>query len=157
MSRLAPGKRTALLAAAAALLALGPARSAPASGATAPTCRPGQLTALFVNSSGAAGSIDVEYGFGNHSTRSCVLRGFPRLQMLASSGSALPTTEMHAPGAYGIATSPVTLAPRKVGYFGVHYPSATGFGHLHCPSSAALMALTRTVPQWRCGIDPPYG
>jgi hypothetical protein len=125
-------------------------------------CRPGQLAVLFVNSSGAAGSIDVQYGFRNHSARTCALRGFPRVQMLTSSGHALPTTETHAPGAYGIGTRPVTLAPTKVGYLGVHYPSATGFGRLHCPTSAALRLTAPgtsvgLVLRGRGGRIQPYG
>ena len=162
MFRLAPGKRAAVVAAATALLALGPAGSVPGSAATAPACRPAQLAVLYVSSSGAAGSIDVEYGFRNGSARACALRGFPRVQMLTSSGGALSTTETRAPGAYGIGTRLVTLALGKVAYFGVHYPSATGFGHLHCPSSAALRLTAPgsgagLVLRGRGGRIQPYG
>jgi hypothetical protein len=82
--------------------------------------------------------------------------------MLTSSGRSLPTTETHAPGAYGIGTRPVALAPSKVGYFGVHYPSATGFGRLRCPTSAALrLSAPGTgvglVLRGRGGRIQPYG
>ena len=162
MARLAVAARTAAVVAGAAVLALGPARGAPASGPRTPPCSAAQLAVLFVDSSGAAGSVDAEYGFRNRSGRTCVLRGFPRVQMLTRSGAALSTTETHAPGAYGIMTRLVTLAPAKVGYFGVHYPAATGYGSLHCPTSAALRVTAPGdgaghVLRGRGGRIQPYG
>jgi len=106
--------------------------------ASVPAWTASQLAPLYVNSTGAAGSIDGEYGFRNRSTRRCGLRGFPKVQMLTRSGGALPTTEQHAPGAYGIKVKLVTLGRGSVAYFGLHYAAATGFANLSCPTSAAL-------------------
>jgi Protein of unknown function (DUF4232) len=145
----AVGKRAAVAAAASALLVLAPATNAPAAGTRVPTCSPSQLAVLFVSSSAGADSVDAEYGFRNHSGRTCALRGFPRVQMLTGSGGALSTTETQAPGAYGIRTRLVTLAPAKVAYFGVHYPAATGYGTLHCPTSAAIRL---TAPGGSAGV-----
>jgi hypothetical protein len=130
-------------------------------GAAVPHCSAGQLAAVYVNATAGAGSRDAEYGFRNLG-RPCTLRGFPGVVMLAGSGAALPTTEQHAPGAYGI---PVTLVPLGHGaaaYFGVHYASQTGYDGLSCPTSAALRLTPPgttggLVVRGRGGTIQPYG
>lgn len=141
MSRL--GARSPLLLAAACLGAsvlLAPA-SAPAGAARVPACAAAALSPVYVNTSAGAGSRDGEYGFENHGRSACALRGYPTVQLRASSGAALPTSENHAEGAYGITVKEVDLARGKVAYFGIHYAAQTGYGTLHCPTSSAL-ALT---------------
>lgn len=103
-----------------------------------PLCTARQLSAVYVDSSGAAGSIDGEYGFENTSTQRCEITGYPRVQMLKASGEKLSTTEQLAPGAYGITVKPVLLAHKAIAYFGLHYAAQTGYGNLKCPTSAAL-------------------
>lgn len=121
-----------------AALAVAGAAAGGASTATA-HCAPGSLSAVFVNASGAAGSVIAEYGFRNDGSSACRLEGFPTVQMLKSSGAKLSTTEQHAaPGALGITEKTVVLKPKAVAYFGVDYPAQTGFGNLHCPTSASL-------------------
>ncbi len=127
----------ALLATAAALT-LGLPAGLAAAAASPPRCLPSQLAAVYVNSEGAAGSVDGEYGFRNLTSRRCELSGYPTVQMLTASGGPLSTTEQHAPGAFGITVTRVTLGRNAVAYFAVHYAAATGYDNLHCPTSAAL-------------------
>jgi len=128
-----------------------------------PVCSPGGLAAVYVDSSGAAGSDIVEYGFRNLTTRRCELTGYPAVQMLTTSGGKLSTTDEHAAaGAFGITIKPVPIAHNAVAYFGVVYASATGFANLSCPSSAALRltppgATTGLVLKGRGGRIQPYG
>jgi hypothetical protein len=102
------------------------------------SCSASALSAVYVDSTGAAGSVDREYGFKNRSTKSCDLRGYPTVEMLTSSDRLLSTTEVDAPGAWGIAVKPISLAAGAVAYFGLHYAAATGYGNLRCPTSSAL-------------------
>jgi hypothetical protein len=154
--------------------AVAPALGTPAAGAAraaAPPCPASQLAAVYVNTTAGLGSRDAEYGFRNLG-RPCALRGFPGVVMLRGSGAALPTTVLHAPGAYGIAVGQVRLGRNAVAYFGVHYAAQTGYDSLTCPTSAALrltapgtaaglvvrglggriQAYGGTIPHLHCGI-----
>jgi hypothetical protein len=104
----------------------------------AATCTRAALAPVYVNSTGAAGSVDGEYGFKNKGTHTCSLVGYPTVQLLRPGGGTLPTSEQHVLGAYGIPLARVTLLHGGVAYFGIRYPAATGYGNLTCPSSAAL-------------------
>ncbi len=161
----------AAVVAAAVTLAVVLATSARGGGSVA-FCSAGQLAPVYVNSTGAAGSIDGQYGFRNRGSQRCELTGFPRVQMLKASGRPLSTTERLATGAYGIMVKPVFIAPAAVAYFGIHYASATGYGRRTCPTSAALtltppggtiglvlhgkgariQPFGGTIPRLRCGI-----
>lgn len=101
-------------------------------------CSAGELAPVYVDSTAAAGSRDAEYAFKSIGGRRCELTGFPKVQMLAASGAALSTTELHASGAFGITVGPVILADGSPAYFDIHYAAATGYGNLRCPMSAAL-------------------
>jgi hypothetical protein len=104
-----------------------------------PGCIGSQLSAVYINSTAAAGTPIGEYGFENLTARTCDLSGYPRVQMLTRTGAALPTTSQRtAKGAFGITATPVTLAKHAIAYFAVTYASQTGFGRLRCPTSAAL-------------------
>jgi hypothetical protein len=108
-------------------------------GVRVPVCAVSQLSPVYVSSTGAAGSVDGEYGFESLSGRRCRLVGYPTVRMLTRPGAALSTTERHAArGAFGITAKPVSLDHGSVAYFGIHYAAATGFGNLKCPTSAAL-------------------
>ena len=144
---------------AAVALAVGVARGA--AGST-PGCAAAELSPVFVDSSGAAGSTDVEYGFKNRSAQRCELEGYPTLRMLKASGASLTTTELHANGSWGITVKPVVVAPGSVAYFGIHFAAATGYGRLHCPTSAALRltapgTTTGLVLRGRGGRIQPFG
>jgi hypothetical protein len=130
-------------------------------GAAGSQCSAGQLAAVYVDATAGAGSRDAEYGFRNLG-RPCTLSGFPGVVMLAGSGAVLPTTEQHAPGAYGIAVRQVPLGRGAVAYFGVHYASQTGYDGLRCPTSAALRltapgTTAAPVVRGRGGMIQPYG
>ena len=121
------------------LLVAGVVASAAFGRAPATVCSPGQLRAVYVNSTRAMGTIAGEYGFENVTARRCGLRGYPRVQMLTRSGSVLATRYEHeAPGAFGIGSTKVVLAGHGIAYFAIVYASETGFGRLRCPTSAAL-------------------
>lgn len=129
----------AALAAGVLSLAAVPA-SAPAASAAAvlPVCAAASLAPVYVDSTGAAGSVDAEFGFANRGARRCELGGFPTVALRTRSGAPLSTSEHHVPGAYGIPLAQVPLAHGAVAYFGVHYAAQTGYGTLRCPTSAEV-------------------
>jgi hypothetical protein len=58
-----------------------------------PACRGSQLAASFSVIHGSAGAGNIVYALRlrNHSDRSCLVSGLPRLRLLGRSGRALPT------------------------------------------------------------------
>lgn len=125
------------LVAVAALFA-GLAQSAPAA-STAPVCRSAQLAIWAGPTSGAAGTLVSEFAFVNTGPATCSLTGYPKIQMLQSSGQKLSTTDREAVGFLGVTTPAlVALAPGKRAFFGATYPDSTGAGQTKCPTSAAL-------------------
>jgi hypothetical protein len=126
-------------------VAVSPASAARAAAtASVPRCATASLRVWVGRDTGAAGSRTAEFGFTNDSSRTCSFYGYPRVQMLTTSGKNLSTTDEKAPGAFGIQEKTVILAQDKTAYFGVLYGSATGYANLICPTSAALKF---TLPQ----------
>jgi hypothetical protein len=124
-----------------------------AASATAPRCAAASLLIWAGPATGAAGSVDAEYGFTDHSASSCSLYGYPIVQMLNKSGTDLATFDQKAPGAFSIKEETVVLAPGKTAYFGVVYASSTGYANLTCPTSAAL----RFTPPQNTGTVTLHG
>jgi hypothetical protein len=126
-------------------------------------CSASQLGVEYVNTTGAMGSRDGEYGFKNIGMHACTLSGYPDVQMLTHTGAKLKTLYGHAaPGAMGITLKTVSLAHAAVAYFDIHYASQTGFGNLSCPTSAALRLtapgqMVGEVLHGKGGAIQPYG
>ncbi len=99
-----------------------------------PTCQSPSLSLSFGGSSAGAGSVGRTYGLTNTTLSPCMLSGYPGLQLLGPSG-ALPTTVTQSTA---FPVGPVGLVPNATAWFGVTYPSQTGFGNLVCPTSSAL-------------------
>ena len=127
-----------------------------------PRCAPSALTIWTGRSTTAMGTVAAEFGFTNHSAKTCSLYGYPRVQMLMKSGKNLSTTDEKAPGAFSIEEKTVVLAPGETSYFGVVYHNQTGYAPSTCPTSAALRftppQTTRTVTlQGSHAQIAPYG
>jgi Protein of unknown function (DUF4232) len=77
---------------------------------TAPTCTGSQLQITYfpAGSGGAAGSFGIELAVWNHG-QPCELRGWPRLQLLRSDGSLLPTHEEQTTSTLGGSANPITV------------------------------------------------
>ena len=116
--------------------------AASSAAANVPGCIGSRLTAVYVNTTVAAGTRAGEYGFENRSSTRCSLIGSPKVEMLSASGAKLASSVRHtASGAFGISAKRVELARNGIAYFAIVYGSQTGFGRLGCPASSAL-ALT---------------
>ncbi len=117
--------------------------------ASVPRCVASALAVWSGRTTGAAGTLAAEFGFTNHSAKTCSLYGYPHVQMLTKTGKNLSTTDQTAPGAFSIKEKAVSLAPGETAYFGVLYADETGYPNLTCPTSAALKftppQTTRTV------------
>jgi Protein of unknown function (DUF4232) len=83
---------------------------------------------------GAAGSLGITYIFTNTSATACTLAGFPALQLLNASGQHLTTTTIPN----GDTPTTVTLPSAGHAWFDILFPTQTGFGNLHCPTSSSL-------------------
>lgn len=144
-----------------------PARSAPASSSASSTasgpsrCRSTGLSVTVGHPNGAAGSVGYVVTFHDTSGASCVLFGYPGLQLLASDGSALPT-QVHRGVAATVPPVPehaVVLDPGSTASFVAGFATATGYGSEHCPRSTSVQvtppdAYHAVVVPWAIA---PYG
>jgi uncharacterized protein DUF4232 len=67
------------------------ARAAGHAAASTPRCRLSQLSLAQPKSTGAAGSVRMRFVFTNVSATTCMLFGYPGMQLLNARGAALPT------------------------------------------------------------------
>jgi len=104
-------------------------------------CASSQL-AIEAGSGGVAmGTVGVTgMGFKNISTTTCTLKGYPILQMLDSTGHAIPTYVSRG-NSFGVSAAPakvVTLTPGLVAKFDMLYHNQTGYGTAICPTSTEV-------------------
>jgi hypothetical protein len=88
-----------------------PSASVPSLTVTAaPTCKGSQLQITYypAGSGGAAGSFGIELAVWNHG-QPCQLRGWPRLQLLRSDGSLLPTHEEQTTSTFAGSANPAAV------------------------------------------------
>jgi Protein of unknown function (DUF4232) len=99
--------------------------AAPAASASWPQCSQSQIGITAAGTGAGLGHVGVLFTLRNTSSASCRIEGYPDLQLLGSSGNALPTTVVRAvTGAYLFpAVSPhrVALAPGATASFDLQY------------------------------------
>ncbi len=103
-------------------------------------CPTTQLVGSVAAGNGAAGTIETTVVLRNTSTATCLLGGYPGLQMLGPGRTALPTTVVRK-GVYSFTAqlpTTVTLAPRQATSFNIGYSDVPVGGETSCPTSIAL-------------------
>ena len=115
-----------------------PATSTTAAGPT--RCATSALSGSVVGSSGAAGTIETSVALKSTAPGTCVLGGYPGLQLLGAGGAALPTTVVRK-GSYSftsMAPTTVTVASGQSVYFNIGYSDVPVGSETTCPTSASL-------------------
>lgn len=106
------------------------------------TCLASQLAIVPQQGSAAAGTVYQTFTLTNVSAGTCTLAGYPGMQLLASSGTAIPTTVVRgglgggAPSAAGQPPATVTLAPQQAAAFSAEYEDVPVATETSCPTSA---------------------
>jgi hypothetical protein len=103
-------------------------------------CATSTLIASVVGGSGAAGTIETTLGLKSTGSAPCVLGGYPGLQLLSSSGAALPTKVIRG-GHYtftSMAPTTVTLTTGQSVYFNIGYSDVPVDNETSCPTSSSL-------------------
>jgi Protein of unknown function (DUF4232) len=103
-------------------------------------CKVGNLVGSVVGGSGAAGTIETTFALKSTATATCVLGGYPGLQMLSASGALLPTKVVRG-GSYSftkMAPTTVTVAPGGSVEFNVGYGDVPVGNETSCPSSESI-------------------
>jgi hypothetical protein len=91
-------------------------------------------------SSGAAGTIELTIALRSSSATSCILGGYPGLQLLAANGSALPTT-VERKGTYSftsMAPTTVTLTSGQSADFNIGYSDVPVGNESSCPTASSM-------------------
>jgi hypothetical protein len=103
-------------------------------------CATGALIGAVTGSNGAAGTIETTVSLTSTATASCVLGGYPGLQLLGAGGSALPTTVVRKGNYSFTAMAPATvmLARGQAAYFNIGYSDVPVGSETTCPTSTSL-------------------
>jgi hypothetical protein len=104
------------------------------------SCPASALAGSIHGSSGAAGTIETTIALKLVSSRTCVLGGYPGLQMLDSNGAKLTTTVVRK-GNYSFTAMPATTVTLTTGqsvYFNMGYSDVPTGSETSCPMSASL-------------------
>jgi len=108
--------------------------------ATTASCPAGSLAGSVVGQSGAAGTIEMTVELRSTATTTCVLGGFPGLQLLDASGAQLPTHVVRG-GSYqftNFAPTTVTLAPGGISYFNLGYSDVPSGAETSCAKATSM-------------------
>jgi hypothetical protein len=117
-----------------------PASTGPSTTAGTTTCAPTNLSGSVVGSSGAAGTIEITVALKSTATTPCTLAGYPGLQLLSSTGAALPTN-VERKGNYSftaMAPTTVTVPSGQTAYFNVGYSDVPTANETSCPTASML-------------------
>jgi uncharacterized protein DUF4232 len=113
---------------------------------TPPTCTRDQLGVKLHDTQGALGTIHGAWVFTNHSATSCLLNGYPDLQLYGRTGRPLPTTVNDT---LPPAPTDVTLAPAGSATFFSTY-SDVQIGTDPCRTSEVIQITAPNV------VDPLF-
>jgi len=108
--------------------------------ATTRSCPAGALAGSVTGSSGAAGTIEETIQLRNTSSSTCILGGYPGLQLLDAAGAQLATTVVRG-GTYpftDFAPSTVTLSPGSLSYFNLGYSDVPTGNQTVCPEASSM-------------------
>ena len=109
-----------------------------------PTCQTSQLTLTLDRSGVALGHVSVLLRLANRSQQTCVLDGYPRLQLLDAHQQPLPTHEQQTTSAYTFtvpAPQPVVLAPGAGAYVHLEWRDVP-LSDQPCFSGVAFLQVT---------------
>jgi Protein of unknown function (DUF4232) len=113
------------------------------SSTTVPTlsqCPAKDLVGSVAGSTGAAGTLEVTVSLRSTASSSCILAGYPGLQLLGPGGAALPTTVIRK-GAYSftaMAPAAVRLSTGQSAEFNLGYSDVPVGTETSCPTATAL-------------------
>lgn len=104
-------------------------------------CMSPGLSASFVGSNGAAGTIEATLALKNVSSASCTLDGYPGLGLLGPGNTALPTNVVRKGHFNFTSMSPSTvmLASGQSAYFNIGYSDVPSGTQASCPTSVSLL------------------
>jgi hypothetical protein len=103
-------------------------------------CATPSLSGSISGSSGAAGTIETTVALKSTSATTCVLSGYPGLQMLDAGGANLPTNVVRK-GNYSftsMAPTTVTLSNGQTASFNIGYSDVPVGTQTTCPTSASI-------------------
>ncbi|HUY65710.1 MAG TPA: DUF4232 domain-containing protein [Acidimicrobiales bacterium] len=98
------------------------------------------LSGSVAGRSGGAGTIEITVALQSTSATSCVLTGYPGLQLLGPADTSLPTQVVRK-GSYSftsMAPTTVTLSNGQSAYFNIGYSDVPVGNEQSCPSSTSL-------------------
>jgi hypothetical protein len=115
----------------------------PTTTTTIPGCTGSNFALSTLGSEGAAGTIEVTFGFRNTSSATCPLFGYPGIQLLGPGGAAIATTTVRGGSLSftNFAPTDVSVAPGATVFFNLGYSDVPTGGESSCPTATGLQAI----------------
>ncbi len=103
-------------------------------------CKTAKLVGSVVGGNGAAGTIETTFALKSTAATTCVLGGYPGLQLLSATGAPLPTKVVRGGSESFLSMAPttVTVAPGGSVEFNVGYSDVPVGNETSCPSSKSI-------------------
>lgn len=110
---------------------------------TVPGCTGANYTLSLLGTEGAAGTNEVTFGLRNTSSATCVLFGYPGIELLGPDGAAIATNDVRG-GTESFTNFPaanVSVPTGASAYFNIGYSDVVSGGESSCPTTTAVQVI----------------
>ena len=110
---------------------------------TVPGCTGANYTLSLLGTEGAAGTNEVTFGLRNTSSATCVLYGYPGVELLGAGGAAIATNDVRG-GIESFTDFPaanVSVPTGATAYFNIGYSDVVSGGESSCPTTTGIQVI----------------
>jgi hypothetical protein len=110
---------------------------------TVPGCTGANYTLSLLGTEGAAGTNEVTFGLRNTSSATCVLFGYPGIELLGAGGAGIATNDVRG-GVESFTDFPaadVSVATGATAYFNIGYSDVVSGGESSCPTTTGIQVI----------------
>jgi hypothetical protein len=110
---------------------------------TVPGCTGANYTLSLLGTEGAAGTNEVTFGLRNTSSATCVLFGYPGVELLGAAGAGITTNDVRG-GTESFTNFPaadVSVPTGATAYFNIGYSDVVTGGESSCPTTTGIQVI----------------
>jgi hypothetical protein len=110
---------------------------------TVPGCTGANYVLSLLGTEGAAGTNEVTFGLRNTSSATCVLSGYPDVELLGPDGAGIATDEVRGGGESftNFPAANVSLPTGATAYFNIGYSDVVTGGESSCPTTTGIQVI----------------
>jgi hypothetical protein len=110
---------------------------------TVPGCTGANYILSVLGTEGAAGTNEVTFGLRNTSSATCVLFGYPGVELLGPDGAAIATNDVRGGGESftNFPAANVSVPTGASAYFNIGYSDVVSGGESSCPTTTGIQVI----------------